>query len=170
MTGKKVNEKIGRIYSINISKEKGEKKSPVKSAGINRFGIEGDGHAGKWHRQVSLLSYESIAEFNRKGKISAKPGDFAENITTEGIDIRKLKIGDKIIISEDSQVNFNRINGTTPRDSVLLEVTQLGKECKKPCSIYYQVGSCIMPAEGIFCRVVNTGSIRVRDNILIIKK
>jgi MOSC domain-containing protein YiiM len=165
MTGKKVNEKIGRIYSINVSKKKGEKKSPVESSSVNRFGIEGDGHAGKWHRQVSLLSYESIAEFNRKGNILAKPGDFAENITTEGIDIRKLKIGDKILVSKNARVNFDDLH-----TYVILEVTQLGKECKKPCSIYYQVGSCIMPAEGIFCRVVNTGSIRVRDNILIIKK
>ncbi|MBM3707919.1 MAG: MOSC domain-containing protein [Actinobacteria bacterium] len=167
----------GKIHSINISRKKGGKKSPVKNAVISEFGIEGDGHSGNWHRQVSLLSYESISEFNKKGNILAKPGDFAENITTEGIDIKKLKIGDilllseniqKIIISENNQTNYNNLNNAT-KDSVILKVTQLGKECKKPCRIYYQAGSCIMPEEGIFCRVVKTGSIKVGCNIFIFR-
>jgi len=146
---------------------------------LNEFGVEGDGHAGKWHRQVSLLSNESIVRFNEKGNISAKQGDFGENITTEGFDLKKLKLGDIILFSADIRekvvpenelFNFKSINKTAPGDSVILEVTQLGKECVKPCRIYYQVGSCIMPEEGIFCKVIKPGSIKLGDNIFVIKK
>mgnify|MGYP005850568591 CR=1 FL=1 len=170
---------VGKIYSINVNRKKGVKKNQVKSAVINELGVEGDGHAGKWHRQVSLLSNESIIRFNEKGNISAKPGDFGENITTEGIDLKKLKIGDiilfsvdirKKVIPENKLVNFKSVNKKAPRDSVILEVTQLGKECVKPCRIYYQVGSCIMPEEGIFCKVKKPGSIKVGNNIFIIEE
>jgi len=169
----------GKIYSINVSRRKGVKKNQVKSAVINEFGVEGDGHAGKWHRQVSLLSNESIVGFNEKGNISAKPGDFGENITTEGIDLKKLKIGALILLSAEicekvipanKLSNFKSINKTAPKDSVMLEVTQLGKECVKPCRIYYQVGSCIMPEEGIFCKVIKPGSIKLGDSIFVIKR
>ena len=152
----------GKIASINISEQKGEKKKPVKEALINEFGIEGDGHSGKWHRQVSFLSYESIESFNQKGSINTSPGDFAENITTRGIDLIGLKVGDILaIMDENSEARSSK--------KVILEVTQIGKECITPCSIYYQVGSCIMPKEGLFCRVIKTGKIKVGNSIRVEK-
>jgi MOSC domain-containing protein YiiM len=162
----------GIIFSINISKEKGGKKFPVAETSVTRFGLEEDGHSGDWHRQVSLLSYESIKDVIKKG-IDAKPGDFAENITTKGIKLQNLKIGDLIIIEnnpadkkEMQKNNFNEYN-KNDNENVILRVTQIGKECKTPCSIYYQLGSCIMPSEGIFCKVIKTGRIKVGDNIYI---
>ncbi len=182
-------DKIGKIYSINISTKKGGRKNQVKRAFVNELGIDGDGHAGKWHRQVSLLSYESISDFNKEGNIFAKPGDFGENITTEGIDLNKLNIGDKIVISEGSvnklsfieslvkitkSTNVSNVNNNVfainSKNLVILEVTQLGKDCVKPCKIFYQVGKCIMPKEGIFCKVLKGGSIKIGDNILTFKK
>ena len=148
----------GKIASINISVQKGEKKKPVKEAFINELGIEGDGHSGEWHRQVSFLSYESIESFNQKGSINTGPGDFAENITTRGIDLVGLKVGDILsIMDENSKAGGSK--------KVILEVTQIGKECVAPCSIYYQVGSCIMPKEGLFCKVIKTGKIKVGNSI-----
>lgn len=94
---------VGKVLSINISSKRGEKKVPIKEAVINKYGIEGDGHSGKWHRQVSILSYERIKEVNKKG-INAGPGDFAENLTTQGIDLKKLKIGDTIIIGDKDDI------------------------------------------------------------------
>jgi MOSC domain-containing protein YiiM len=152
----------GKIASINISVKKGEKKKPVREAFINELGIEGDGHRGKWHRQVSILSYESIESFNQKGSINTGPGDFAENITTRGIDLIELKVGDILaIMDENSKANNSK--------KVILEVTQIGKECVAPCSIYYQVGSCIMPKEGLFCKVIKTGKIKVGNSIRVEK-
>jgi len=152
----------GKIESINISAQRGGKKKPVREALINEFGIECDGHSGEWHRQISLLSYESIKSFNQKGSINTKPGDFAENITTSGIDLIGLKVGDVLsIIDENPEAGDSK--------KVILEVTQIGKECVAPCSIFYQVGSCIMPKEGLFCRVIKTGKIKVGDSILIEK-
>jgi MOSC domain-containing protein YiiM len=148
--------KSGNVYSINISKKKGGKKSPVRDALINEMGIEGDGHSGDWHRQISFLAYESITDFNSKGKIQTKPGDFGENITTEGINVKDLEIGNRLSIGDKG-------------DNVILEVTQIGKECPKPCSIYYQVGDCIMPKNGIFFKVIETGKISVGNKIEIIK-
>lgn len=152
----------GKIASINISIQKGGKKKPVKEAFINELGIEGDGHSGKWHRQVSLLSYESIESFNQKGSLNTGPGDFAENITTSGIDLTGLKVGDILAIMDKN-------SNTRNSKKVILEVTQIGKECITPCSIFYQVGSCIMPKEGLFCRVIKTGKIKVGDSIIIEK-
>jgi MOSC domain-containing protein YiiM len=152
----------GKIASINISVQKGEKKKPVREASINEFGIEGDGHSGEWHRQVSFLSYESIESFNQKGSINTKPGDFAENITTRGVDLIGLKVGDILaIMDENSKAEDSK--------KVILEVTQIGKECIAPCSIYYQVGSCIMPKEGLFCKVIKTGKIKVGNSIIVEK-
>ncbi|MBC8386807.1 MAG: MOSC domain-containing protein [Actinobacteria bacterium] len=144
---------MGKIISININRNRGERKTPVKEALINRYGIKGDGHSGKGHRQISLLSYESIKDINKKG-VNTSPGDFAENITTEGIELKKLKIGEIIGIG----------------DKVILAVTQIGKECPKPCEIYYIAGYCIMPEEGIFCRVLKPGKIETGDSIFIQKK
>jgi len=141
---------LGKIVSINISNKKGDKKKPVEEAAVTRYGINGDGHSGEWHRQVSLLSVESIRKVNRKG-VEAKPGDFAENITTSGFSLNKLCVGDVITIGGE--------------DGVVLKVTQIGKECPKPCSIYYQMGWCIMPKEGIFCRVIRPGKIRIGNKI-----
>ena len=152
----------GKIASINISVQKGGKKKPVKEAFINELGIEGDGHSGEWHRQVSFLSYESIESFNQNGSINTSPGDFAENITTRGIDLIGLKVGDILAITDEN-------SGVKGSKKVILEVTQIGKECGSPCSIYYQVGSCIMPEEGLFCKVIKTGKIRVGDSIEVEK-
>jgi cyclic pyranopterin phosphate synthase len=153
----------GKIASINISIQKGGKKKPVKEACINELGIEGDGHSGEWHRQVSFLSYESIESFNQKGSITTSPGDFAENITTRGIDLTGLKVGDILVITDEN-------SKASSSKKVILEVTQIGKECITPCRIYYQVGSCIMPKEGLFCKVMKTGKIKVGDSIKIEKK
>lgn len=148
-------EKIeGKIVSINTSRKKGGKKSPIKAAFINKTGIEGDGHSGDWHRQVSLLSAESIQKVI-DGGIEVKPGDFAENLTVSGLDLTKLEVGDRL-----------EIRGPKNNGGIILEVTQIGKECPKPCSIYYQMGSCIMPEEGIFCRVIKAGSIEVGDKLI----
>ena len=152
----------GKIASINISLQKGEKKKPVKEAFINELGIEGDGHSGEWHRQVSFLSCESIESFNRKGSISTSPGDFGENITTRGVDLIGLKVGDILAITDENP----KADGSK---KVILEVTQIGKECVTPCSIYYQVGSCIMPKEGLFCKVIKTGKIKVGNSIRVEK-
>ena len=111
----------------------------------------GDGHSGDWHRQISLLSMESIIEVNNKG-VEASPGDFAENLTISGMDLTGLKIGDRLEIrNEDS--------------NVVLEITQIGKECLHPCRIYHQMGPCIMPKEGIFSKIIEPGKISVGDMI-----
>jgi MOSC domain-containing protein YiiM len=144
----------GEIVSINISEKKGGKKSPIGSALINKTGIQGDGHSGDWHRQVSLLSAESMQKVKEAG-IEVNPGDFAENLTISGLDLLKLDIGDRLEISD-----------ALGKKEVVLEVTQVGKECPKPCSIYYQMGSCIMPKEGIFTRVIKPGNIKVGDKII----
>ena len=140
----------GKIISINISKKKGGKKKPVREVLINKYGIEGDGHSGDWNRQISLLSYESLKDVQDKG-IDANPGDFAENITTKGMDLNKIKMGDVLISGS--------------KEEVKLEVTQIGKDCPRPCRIYYLMGFCIMPEEGIFCKVVKPGKIKIGDSI-----
>ena len=138
----------GRIKAVSISKEKGQKKGNVASAVIKEgLGIVGDAHAGS-DRQVSLLAMESIEKMKEKG-LSVGPGDFAENITTEGIDLLSLKIGDKIEIGKE----------------VSLELSQIGKVCHTRCNIYYQAGDCIMPKEGIFARVLKGGLIEPGDEV-----
>jgi MOSC domain-containing protein YiiM len=142
----------GRIKAISVSVERGTLKINVPMAELKaNFGIVGDAHSGDWHRQVSLLELESINEMIAKGAKVA-PGDFAENITTEGIDLSALKIGSKLKL------------GT----GVELEITQLGKKCHSRCKIFEQIGDCIMPREGIFTRVVKSGSINVGDLIEVI--
>ena len=142
----------GRIRAISISKERGVQKVNVPDAELKAdFGLVGDAHAGPWHRQVSLLGIESIEKMIGKGaKVS--PGNFAENITTEGIDLLKLSLGSRLRLGE----------------SVELEVTQFGKECHSECEIFQQVGDCIMPREGVFARVTKAGRIRVGDLIEVI--
>ena len=130
----------GRIVAVNISPDKGEQKKPVASAELREgHGIVGDAHAGDWHRQVSLLAEESIEKMRRLG-LDVDPGAFAENLTTRGIDLISLPIGSRLAAGE-----------------VLLEVTQIGKECHDRCAIYHQAGDCVMPKEGIFARVLQGG-------------
>jgi molybdopterin adenylyltransferase len=139
----------GRIKAISVSMKKGTKKENVRQAELKAdYGIIGDAHAGKWHRQVSILSFESIVKASAQGT-SVLPGDFAENITTEGIDLHLLKLGDKI--------HFNKV--------IELEITQLGKKCHTKCEIYKKVGDCIMPREGIFAKVIKGGLLKVGDEI-----
>ena len=154
------NKMEGKIVSINISKDKGGKKSPVQGAVINKQGIVGDGHSGDWHRQISLLSMESIVEVNNKG-VEANPGDFAENLTVSGMDMTGLKIGDRFEVRNAEPDGKNT--------SVILEITQIGKECLHPCRIYYQMGSCIMPQEGIFCKIIEPGRISLGDIITLVE-
>ena len=142
----------GRIKAISVSKERGTQKTNVPRAELKAdFGIIGDAHSGNWHRQVSLLGLESINEMIANGAKVA-PGNFAENITTEGIDLIALKIGSKLKLGAD----------------VELEITQLGKKCHGRCEIFEQIGDCIMPREGIFARVVKAGAINVGDHIEVI--
>ncbi len=142
----------GRIKAISVSKEKGVQKTNVPKAELQAdFGIVGDAHAGNWHRQVSLLAVESIDKMVAKGAKVA-PGNFAENITTEGINLFELSIGSKLKLGE----------------SVELEVTQFGKKCHSRCEIFEQVGDCIMPREGVFAKVIKAGQINVGDVIEVI--
>ncbi len=142
----------GRIKAISVSKERGTQKTNVPRAELKAdFGIIGDAHSGDWHRQVSLLELESINEMVAKGAKVA-PGNFAENITTEGIDLRALKVGSKLKLGSD----------------VELEITQTGKKCHSRCEIFKQIGDCIMPREGVFAKVVKAGAINVGDHIEVI--
>jgi MOSC domain-containing protein YiiM len=139
----------GFVISVNISKKKSVRKAPVsKGLLIENMGFDGDAHAGDWHRQVSLLAEESIKKMKDKG-LDVKAGDFAENITTRGIELLSLPPGARIYIE----------------DRVEMEVTQIGKVCHTKCAIYYQAGDCVMPTEGIFARVIRGGEVRQGDRI-----
>jgi MOSC domain-containing protein YiiM len=141
-----------KIVSIAVSRKKGTRKTPVKEAFISKdHGLQGDAHAGKWHRQVSFLASESIETARRKG-LDVTFGDFAENIATAGIDWKTIPVGTRV-----------RLGG-----SVLVEITQIGKECRRKCAIYYQAGDCIMPREGVFARVLKEGKIKCGDDIQIV--
>lgn len=143
----------GKVISVNISKHKNEKKINISSCKvIEGKGLEGDGHAGFMHRQVSLLSLKSIEKMREKG-INIEYGDFAENLTVEGIDLVLLPVGTKLKIG----------------DRAILRVTQIGKQCHKGCAIFEQVGDCIMPKEGIFAEVLTGGDVRVGDRIEVIE-
>jgi molybdopterin adenylyltransferase len=142
----------GKVLAVNISEDKGTKKTNVQSCSLLKdFGLKGDAHAGPWHRQVSLLANESVEKMKAKG-LNVGYGDFAENITTVGLDLVHLPIGTEIRIG----------------NSVILRVTQIGKECHERCAIYYQAGDCVMPKEGIFAEVVNDGEVKVGDEIIIV--
>ncbi|MHC4173321.1 MAG: MOSC domain-containing protein [Planctomycetota bacterium] len=142
----------GRIKAISVSKEKGTRKINVPEAELKAdFGVVGDAHAGNWHRQVSLLAVESIDKMVAKGA-EVSPGDFAENITTEGIELFKLSVGSKLKLGKNVEV----------------EITQFGKKCHSRCEIFEQVGDCIMPREGIFAKVITPGQINVGDVIEVI--
>lgn len=141
----------GKVYAVCTSEKKGERKKPVEYVEIKEnHGIVGDAHSGEWHRQVSLLALESIRKMQEKG-LDVVSGDFAENITTEGIDLPSLPIGTRLAIGD-----------------TLTEVTQIGKECHTRCSIYYQAGDCVMPREGIFVKVLKGGRVKKGDIIEVI--
>lgn len=134
---------MGKILALCISEKKGTSKQEIPEAlFIVNYGIQGDAHAGNWHRQVSLLAFEKIEEFRNKGGI-ADIGAFGENLVIEGIELSSLPIGTRLAAGE-----------------VELEVTQIGKQCHERCHIYYSVGDCIMPREGIFCRVLRGGLVK----------
>ena len=133
----------GRVVAVCISEKKGERKTPVASVELRPdHGIVGDAHADDWHRQVSLLAIESIRKMQKMG-LDVDAGDFAENITTEGVDLVALPIGSQLKVGE-----------------VLLEVTQIGKECHNRCAIYHQAGDCVMPKEGVFAKVLTNGAVK----------
>lgn len=141
----------GSVLAVCTSLNKGERKKPVPSVElISEHGISGDAHAGDWHRQVSLLAQESIDKMVALG-LSVSAGDFAENITTTGIDLVSLPVGTRLSIG-----------------STLLEVTQIGKECHTRCAIYYQAGDCVMPKEGIFARVITGGTVAAGSHIQLV--
>ncbi|MGK0466370.1 MOSC domain-containing protein [Clostridium sp.] len=142
---------MAKVNAVNISEKKGVIKHPIEK-GFFKFnhGLEGDAHAGKWHRQVSFLGEESIEKMRATGVEGLCSGNFAENITTEGIVLFELPIGTKLRVGE-----------------VLFEVTQIGKECHKGCEIMKLVGECIMPKEGIFARVLEEGYVKGGDEILV---
>lgn len=145
--------RFGVLKAISISSQKGIQKTNVGIANIvENFGILGDAHAGKWHRQISILAMESIEKMKNTGLENLKPGDFAENLTTEFLSLPDIKLGSKIRIG----------------NSVLLEVTQIGKECHNRCAIFKAVGDCVMPREGIFAKVLSGGTIKVNDIIEVI--
>ena len=137
-----------RFVSVCVSRNKGAKKNPVAQVELRPgHGIVGDAHAGSWHRQVSLLAIESIRKMQDMG-LDVGAGDFAENLTTEGVELVSLPLGAGVKIGE-----------------TLLEITQIGKECHSRCAIYDQAGDCVMPKEGVFARVVKGGKVQAGDRI-----
>lgn len=141
----------GKIIAVSISDRKGVKKHNVPEVRLMlNHGLDQDAHAGDWHRQVSLLDMQSIARIREKG-LDVVPGNFAENITTEGIRLWELPIGTRLKMGE----------------TVVVEVTQIGKECHSRCAIFHQVGDCVMPREGIFAKVIIEGAVRPGDDITI---
>jgi len=142
----------GQIIAVCTSVNKGERKTNIGSGLLVKgFGLEGDAHGGDWHRQVSLLATESIAKMQAAG-LDVGPGDFAENLTTRGIDLCSLPIGTRLLVGGQA----------------LLEISQIGKICHERCAIYYQAGDCVMPREGIFAVVLEGGPVRVGDVIEVV--
>jgi MOSC domain-containing protein YiiM len=144
----------GEVLAVNTSESKGtQKKNIGRGDVLEGFGIKDDAHGGSWHRQVSLLAEESVQKIRARG-LDVDCGDFAENITTRGLDLVNLSVGARLRIGS----------------SVVLEVSQIGKECHTRCSIYYQAGDCVMPTEGIFAKVLSGGPIAVGDVIEVIEE
>lgn len=142
-----------KVVAVSISKKKGQVKTPVQIGEvIENFGLKDDAHSGNWHRQVSLLMQESIDYMKTQGLPDLKPGDFAENITTTGIELYTLPLGTKLQIGKD----------------VILGITQIGKECHTGCAIFQKVGKCIMPKHGIFTKVIKGGFIQAEDEIKVL--
>lgn len=142
-------EKSCKIVSLNISEKKGTIKTPQKEITLTHEGIQGDAHAGKWHRQISLLADESIKGFEGELGREINHGEFAENITTLGFPVHKTRPFDRFVCGD-----------------IEMEVTQIGKKCHGDnCEIFQQTGKCVMPSEGIFCRVIKTGKLREGDQL-----
>ena len=143
---------MSKVISVNISQNTGERKQSTKSAcAVVDKGLEADAHAKGGQRQISLLAVESIQKMIEEG-VDVGPGDFAENITTEGLNLLDLPVGTRFKIGE-----------------AILEITRHGKECPAPCAIYYQVGHCVMPTEGIFAKVIEGGLIKPDDPIAVLE-
>ena len=143
---------MGKVMAICISEKKGTQKRNVHEAlFIEDFGLENDAHAGKWHRQVSLLSYERIQDFKKKGA-PVEDGAFGENLIVSGIDFKNLPVGTRFQSGD-----------------VVLEMTQIGKECHSGCEIYKIMGDCIMPREGVFAKVLCGGRIREGDELTVLE-
>lgn len=141
---------MGTVVAVCTSPQKGTSKQNVNTIELRPgYGIEGDAHAGNWHRQVSLLSHDKVEDFRKKGA-DVQAGAFGENILVQGIDFKTLPVGTLL-----------RCN------NVLLEMTQIGKECHTHCAIYHQVGDCIMPREGVFAKVMQAGRISVGDKMYV---
>ena len=139
---------MGKVIAVCISPEKGTQKTAVAEGSfIEDYGIEGDAHAGKWHRQGRLLSYAPLAAVRQRGA-QVEDGAFGENLVVEGIDFSVLPVGTRLACGE-----------------VILEVTQIGKECHHGCAIFQQMGDCIMPREGVFAKVIQGGKIRPGDEM-----
>jgi len=142
------------VLSVNTSIKKGTVKKPVESIQLTEIGVVGDAHSGKWHRQVSLLASESISKFSEKAGRKIKFGEFAENITTEGLLLHECRPLDRFM-----------------NDSLELEVTQIGKKCHGDnCSIFREIGNCVMPKEGIFARVIRNGDLKTGDELWYVPK
>ena len=141
---------MAKIIAVCTSERKGTKKEAVKEGIVEEgFGLLGDAHAdGGTHRQLSLLAIESIDEMRNRG-FDIGPGDFAENLSCEGVELASLPIGTRLAVGEE----------------VVLEVTQIGKECHSGCAIYRQIGKCIMPREGVFAKVIHGGPVKAGDTI-----
>ena len=147
-------ENTGHVRSVNVSERKGTRKKPVESGQIHidpHHGVTGDAHAGDWHRQVSLLAWESIEKARAMG-LDVKEGDFAENITTRGFMPFFIPIGTVLQVGD-----------------IRIEVSQVGKVCHTRCAIYYLAGDCIFPREGIFGVVLDSGQVKVGDKITVLK-
>ena len=145
---------MARIVAVSVSEKKGIRKTNVDEAWLKEeHGITGDAHAGDGHRQVSLLAKESIEKMQALG-LDVSAGDFAENLTTEGIELPVMPVGAQLLVGE----------------GVTLEVTQIGKTCHERCAIYYQAGDCVMPKEGVFVRVLKGGRVAPGDEITVLLK
>lgn len=142
---------MGEVLAVCSSEAKGTQKQNIGQGSFRvDHGLVGDAHAGNWHRQVSLLSYDKVLDFKAQGAM-VDHGAFGENLVVEGIDFKALPIGCRLSCNE-----------------VLMEVTQIGKECHAHCAIYQQVGDCIMPREGIFVKILHDGDIRVGDDLVVL--
>lgn len=142
---------MATLVSINVSRTKGVRKTPVEQILVGPQGLVGDAHAGDWHRMVSLLAEESIAKMQAAG-LDVTAGDFAENLTTRGVDLLALPLGTRLRVG----------------DQLILELTQHGKECHNRCAIYYQAGDCVMPREGVFATVIEPGEIHPGDPVTVV--
>ena len=140
---------MARILAVCLSAKKGPKKPVERAMLLEGLGFQNDVHAGTWHRQVSLLAQESVDRILARG-VQVGPGDFGENILTQGVDLKSLRKGQRLRIGD-----------------VLLEVTQIGKECHAPCIIAQKAGECVMPTDGVFARVLSGGVIASGDTILV---